>query len=311
MTPASYSVAARAAVVVVNYGSHDLLAENLVPVTSGEDAPLGVVVDNATTMQERDAVIALASENGWATVLPDTNTGFGRGVNMGVREALDRGAESVVILNPDATIDRVSLERIVSRTLAEPMALVAPMIVDGEGTPQFWGYRVDLTDGAVRPPRAALLPGHRHEEWLTGACMAVSPALWAATGGLAEDYFLYWEDVDFSLRVLEAGGRLVNDLDAVARHVQGGTQAAESTETRHSPTYYYWNTRNRLRLGAHWARRSELQGWVRRTPQESWAILMRGGRRQMVTHPRETVVPTLRGALDGLRDVSRIRFPRS
>lgn len=298
------------AVVVVSYGSHSLLAENLVPVTAGEDAPSAVVVDNLTTPEEREALVALAAENGWATVLPETNTGFGVGVNLGVAEALRRGAERVVILNPDATLDRASVERLAQQVHDDPMALVAPMIVDGEGRESFWGYRVDLTDGAVRSPRARTVPGHRHEEWLTGACLAVSRELWAATGGMADDYFLYWEDVDFSLRALSAGARLVNDTEAVARHVQGGTQAEESQETRHSPTYYYWNVRNRLLLGAHWARREEMRRWVLRTPQESWAILMRGGRRQMVQHPSLTLLPALRGARDGLRDVRRVRFGR-
>lgn len=295
------------AVVVVSYGSHDLLARNLAPVTA-EGGPRGVVVDNLTTAQEREAVTALADEHGWTTVLPEGNTGFGRGVNLGVERALADGARTVVVLNPDATIARDDLERLVARVEAEPMTMVAPLIVDAEGRPAFEGYAVDLTDGATRSPRAPRVPGHRHEEWLTGACFAVSAQLWRACGGMAEDYFLYWEDVDLSLRVLAAGGALLNDTSVRAVHVQGGTQAEEARETRHSPTYYYWNVRNRLLLGAHWARRGELRRWVLRTPQESWAILMRGGRRQMVQHPALTLLPALRGARDGLRDVHRVRF---
>lgn len=298
------------AIVVVNYGSHELLRSNLLPVTTGPDAPRAVVVDNWSSPEERRAITALASEVGWATVLPEANEGFGRGVNLGVRAALDGGADRVLILNPDATLDRASLNRLVDAVSMEPWTAVAPLIVDGDGRSVFWGYRVDLTDGAVRSPRAATIAGHRHEDWLTGACLAVSRELWEATGGMAEDYFLYWEDVDFSLRVRQAGGRLVNDTKAVARHVEGGTQTGHTDVTRHSSGYYYWNVRNRLRLGAHWARREELRRWVVRTPQESWAILMRGGRRQMATHPGLTILPMLRGARDGLRDVHRIRFGR-
>jgi GT2 family glycosyltransferase len=36
--------------------------------------------------------------------------------------------------------------------------------------------------------------------WLTGACLAVSKQVWQATGGFDPDYFLYWEDVDYSQR---------------------------------------------------------------------------------------------------------------
>lgn len=322
------------AVIVVNYGSHELLETNLVPLSAGVSPSAGtpriVVVDNATTPAERAAVIAQAQAHGWLTVLPDANLGFGAGVNRGVRAALDAGAQTFVILNPDATIAPDQLAALVAHVEADPMALAAPMIVDDADRPVFYGYRVDLTDGATRSPRTTLIPGHRHAEWLTGACCAVSRRLWEATGGLAEDYFLYWEDVDFSLRVLAAGGRLLNDTDIVARHVEGGTQhprrdatgsesaaptGAAGTESRerpggqrHSATYYYWNVRNRLLLGARWARREELARWVRRTPQESWRILLRGGRRQLLTHPTTTLVPAVRGAIDGLRLVHRERF---
>ncbi|QHO90434.1 glycosyltransferase family 2 protein [Actinomyces sp. 432] len=317
------------AVIVVNYGSHELLETNLVPLSPGAfargGAPRVVVVDNATTPAERAAVISQARTHGWLTVLPDANLGFGAGVNRGIRAALDAGADTFVILNPDATIAPDQLAALVAHVQADPMTLVAPLIVDAADDPVFYGYRVDLTDGATRSPQAALVAGHRHAEWLTGACLAVSRRLWEAAGGLAEDYFLYWEDVDFSLRVLAAGGRLLNDTDIVARHVEGGTQRPSREPTapddavgtdsgersggqRHSAAYYYWNVRNRLLLGTRWARRGELARWVRRTPQESWRILLRGGRRQLLTHPTTTLVPAVRGAIDGLRLVHRERF---
>lgn len=318
------------AIVVVNYGSHELLEANLVPLSASVSPNAGtlriVVVDNATTPDERTAVVSQAEAHGWLTVLPDTNLGFGAGVNLGVRAAIEAGAHTFVILNPDATIAPDQLAALVTHTEADPMTLVAPMIVDGADRPVFYGYRVDLTDGATRSPRATLIADHRHAEWLTGACFAVSRRLWEVTGGLAEDYFLYWEDVDFSLRVLAAGGRLLNDTSIVARHVEGGTQRPSDSSTdsssqdsrstapskqagqRHSPSYYYWNVRNRLLLGTHWAHRGELARWVRRTPQESWRILLRGGRRQLLTHPTTTLVPAVRGAIDGLRLVHRERF---
>ncbi|SDN86931.1 Glycosyltransferase, GT2 family [Actinomyces ruminicola] len=323
------------AVVVVNYGSHELLETNLVPVSPDAESPRIVVVDNATTPTERAAVVSLANTHGWLTVLPETNLGFGAGVNRGVRAAIEAGARTFVILNPDATIAPDQLAALVARVEADPMALVSPLIVDGADNPVFYGYRVDLTDGATRSPRATLIAGHRHAEWLTGACFALSRQLWDATGGLAEDYFLYWEDVDFSLRVLAAGGTLLNDTSIAARHLEGGTQRPDSTTSpdssspktqppgrspggrrrraprqRHSAAYYYWNVRNRLLLGTRWARREELARWVRRTPQESWRILLRGGRRQILTHPTTTLVPAVRGAIDGLRLVHRERFTR-
>ena len=44
--------------------------------------------------------------------------------------------------------------------------------------------------------------------WLTGASLAMSITLWEQVGGFDERYFLYWEDVDLSWRILQAGGEL-------------------------------------------------------------------------------------------------------
>src|SRR5262249_56362921 len=44
--------------------------------------------------------------------------------------------------------------------------------------------------------------------FVSGACFAVPRAIFEEVGGFAEDYFLYQEDVDLSLRLRLRGGRL-------------------------------------------------------------------------------------------------------
>ena len=86
------------AVVVVNYGSHQLLRENLVPVSEHTPEALVVVVDNPTTGLEREAVRELAGTRGWELVESSTNVGFGAGVNLGVSRARGLGATKFLIL---------------------------------------------------------------------------------------------------------------------------------------------------------------------------------------------------------------------
>ena len=47
--------------------------------------------------------------------------------------------------------------------------------------------------------------------------------LWRAVGGFDEDYFLYWEDVDLSLRLLRAGAALEVRHDLEVVHDVGAT----------------------------------------------------------------------------------------
>src|SRR3954447_11910797 len=52
----------------------------------------------------------------------------------------------------------------------------------------------------------------------SGACLAVPTATWNELGGMPDDYFLYHEDVEFSLRVRLGGGKVGVEPAARADH---------------------------------------------------------------------------------------------
>ena len=118
----------RTAVIVVSYGSPELLKSNLAQISQEVPEARIVVVDSFSTPEMREATIALADEHGWLVELPETNTGFGGGMNLGAARARTEGAEILLLLNPDAIISRESLIRLVSRVRAEPLTLVAPVL---------------------------------------------------------------------------------------------------------------------------------------------------------------------------------------
>ncbi len=288
----------RLAVIVVNYGSHELLEENLRPVGESELAPIVVVVDNPTTTAERRAVTAQAATNGWTLVEPAVNLGFGAGMNAGVERAVELGADTFLLLNPDATIDVASVEVLLARVVDQPMTLVAPVVIRPDG--EIWSAGVDLhLDSGQMRGRSRRQPGARVMFWLSGACLMVSRTLWERLDGFADGYFLYWEDVDLSRRVIDAGGTLSVEPGARAVHSQGGTQEVGHGRGR-SATYYYYNTRNRLLYAARHLDSRDRRRWARSAAAAGWEILMRGGRRQLL-RPRGPVGAVLRGTADGLR----------
>lgn len=284
------------AIVVVNFGSHALIARNI-DADATDDATV-VIVDNFHSDTERSAIGRLCSERGWQLVPMPDNEGFGKAVNAGVATAISLGCRVVMLLNPDATASATVRSELAAEALRNPKALVAPRIVDSAGGKYFAGSTVNLTTGEIRggwihDGRAG--PWHN---WLTGACLVFHVDAFRAIGGMSEEYFLYWEDVDFSLRAAKAGVALLLRTDLCAVHDEGGTQQRGGSEAK-SSLYYYYNARNRLIFGdLHGAEGSRFR-WLVETPRQSCRIWLRGGRRQVLESPRG-LAAAISGTIAGL-----------
>lgn len=293
-----------AALVVVNFGSSDLLESNLATMTLPHGVRV-VVVDCFSSTAERARVATLCAEADWTPVLLDENAGFGGGVNAGAARAIAGGAEVIATLNPDATIDQAHLSALIGAARTDPAALVSPRILTGEGRVWFAGADLYLDDGSTagrsrREERA----GRPRIEWATGACFAMSRALWERVGGFDDEYFLYWEDVDLSRRIQETGGRLVLLDQAVAVHDEGQTHGRAATDRAKSATYYYFNIRNRLMYAAKHLDETGVRSWLRTAGGVSYRILLQGGRRQLLS------IAPWRAYLRGLRDGRRYVLDR-
>lgn len=298
----------RLAVVVVNYASAGLLARNLVMVEQEARAIASsdlevIVVDNWAGAESRRAAQEVAGEHGWVLVESDSNSGFGGGVNLGVTRAIADGATDVLVINPDAHIDRESLSRLAAATTTSRTTLASPVIEDSDGRTWFAGIDLLLDDGTMRARRKRAEGDVRpFEPWLSGACLWITREVWELAGGFDDDYFLYWEDVDFSRRVVAAGGQLVLVEDATAVHDEGGTQRAEPELSRaKSEGYYYYNIRNRMLFAVRHLDDAAVRRWRRSIPRTAREVILRGGRRQLLG----SVVP-IRAYLRGVREARRI-----
>lgn len=297
--------------MVVNYGSHLLLTHNLVPVvaeirSSTKMDLMVVVVDNFTSMAERECVVDLARLCGFEVVALDKNHGFGGGVNRGVAYAFECGATEVLLINPDATIDSNSLAVLVDYVRNNPMDVAAPLIRRPDGA--IWSALMDLylTTGQIRGAR--FRPSSHASvdvlEWVSGACMVLTATLWSAVGGFDESYFMYWEDVEFCQRVVDAGGRCVSLSEASAIHEEGGTQPRNGR--RRSSLFYYFNARNRLRFASQHVAPDRFKSWKRESWRNARRMLGSEGKRVLM-HPQQVMIPLARGEWDGRRELRAMK----
>lgn len=283
------------AVVIVNFRSSELIARNYR--LFGPPGYLVVIVDNYSDEDERARIRGLCDDRGFIFVPLDHNLGFGHGANAGAETALALGASVLVFLNPDAEPSPQLVEDLAIEVVHDPKTIVCPKVVDLRGVTRFSGAYLYPRSGRVRnwtSPRKPSQDG-APTTWLTGACLGVGEAAWRKLGGFRTEYFMYWEDVDFSFRAEMAGFKLRVRSDLVLRHDQGGTQ--QGPEASRSELYYRYNIRNRLLFAATNLPRAQLRLWLMSTPAVAWEVVTDGGRRQLLEHPT-----LIRGALRGLAE---------
>jgi N-acetylglucosaminyl-diphospho-decaprenol L-rhamnosyltransferase len=161
------------------------------------------------------------------------NRGFAGGANAGLARAFLGGADHAVLLNDDLLVETGCVEALV--TAAGDGGAASPHI-DGPPGIAFAGGELELERGFGRHVDGA-------RDYLSGACICISRGAWEAVGPFDADLFLYYEDVEWSLRARALGVPLTVAADAHASHSGGASSGGEQGET-----WAYYSTRNRLWL---------------------------------------------------------------
>lgn len=285
------------ALVVVNYDSHSLLADNVANQPWAEHGIEVVVVDNYHSAGARDAVVELGKQQGWHVETPPGNTGFGGGVNRGAAWALARGAQVVVTVNPDVQISAESVAEVAKHAQTHTTQVTSARIMRPDGRPWFRGAMLDVVCGTTSASTKWVGDKQIGVPWVTGAVMACHSDFWQSLGGFDEDYFMYWEDVDLSYRAWRAGGSVAVLDHVTAVHDPGGTQGGASGVK--SPLYIQYNCRNRLLFAAKHLSPFMVKRWRASARCYAHEVVLRSGSKKYLAHP-PSVMAAVQGTRQGL-----------
>ena len=206
----------RISVISVNYNGFALTAAMIDSLRRHVTTPLEIVVvdngsqrDEATELQERyPEIIAIRSPE---------NLGFAGGNNLGIRAA---SGDRLLLLNNDTEVGDDTLHYLAETLDADPsVGAVCPKIRFWAPPQaiQFAGYtpltRITLRNALVgfgQPDDGSRDTPHT-TPYAHGAAMMVRREAVEKAGPMPEEYFLYYEELDWSERIREAGYRIVYD----------------------------------------------------------------------------------------------------
>lgn len=223
--------------VIVAYNSADSIGFCLDSLFARSQTPISAsVVDNSPRDDTAKAVEAYRAAHPGrdiALIRRPENIGFAAGCNLGAK---GRSEEYLMFLNPDTALENDAPSILISFLRANPGAKIAgPQIRDSgnrvtrtcRNFPTPFGMFLDATgiDAYVGFYRMTTFDhaSTRKVDQVIGACMMMRRDDYEALGGFDERFFIYYEEVDFCKRAVDAGGEVWFCADAAIIHQAGGS----------------------------------------------------------------------------------------
>lgn len=208
-----------------------------------------VVIDNASTNESVEEIGDFIRE-GEILIPSEVNGGFSAGNNIGIKYALEHGAEYCLLLNNDTVVEPNFLYKLINGfEFSGKCGLTIGKILYESKRELIW-----YAGGSLSPKTARTEHWHYRKKdeglpdipqkvtFATGCCMCLSRKTIDTVGLMDESYFLYEEDADYCYRITKAGFDMVYVPQARIYHkVSASTGEA-------SVTSQYYTVRNKYRL---------------------------------------------------------------
>lgn len=245
------------AVILVNYKKWEDTVVCVNSIQKAKDQPHIIVVDNGSG---NDSVSKLREHFPDLDIIASSeNIGFSAGNNLGIKKALRLGAKVIYILNNDTEVDPnlfyksyrylVGKDRIAGGKIYYAKGYEFHPEQKGKGNVLWYaGGYMDWQSVIARHTGVDEIDRGQHDQtkdvdFITGCFIAVPKRVFNRVGLLDEPFFLYLEDMDFTLKVLKAGYQAKYNPNLIVYHRNSSATVAGS------PLVDYYLTRNRFFIG--------------------------------------------------------------
>jgi GT2 family glycosyltransferase len=201
-------------IVTVNYNSRDNTLQTLAALAQMTYPRFEILlVDNGSSDDSLTAI--RRAFPALSVIANETNLGFAGGFNLGLQRGIAQGADLILAINNDVVVAPDMLDHLVA-ACAPKVGAVGPRIYYYDKPDCIWssGFRRHpVTLEMVRGQRnqvvhAAQFAAPFPVDYLLGCAMLLNREALVTTGLFDPRFYLYYEDLDLSLRLQGGGYRL-------------------------------------------------------------------------------------------------------
>lgn len=253
-----------------------------------------IIVDNASTDGSYEFLSTYQNVNHKTVFIRnDSNLGFADGNNVGISKALELKCEYIILVNNDIVVSKNLVIQLVKvAEYDQAVSMVSPKIFFAPGFEfhkalytksdlgrVIWyaGGKIDWNNVYTKHIGVDKLDQGQFDkqqetDFASGACVLIKAETVKRIGFLDGRYYLYWEDIDYSIRARRSGGKIVYTSTTHVWHKVSKSSGIGSDLND------YFLTRNRMLFGIKYSSFKTKLALIR----ESLRLLFKGRKWQRI-----------------------------
>ena len=234
------------AIIIVNWKQYDLTKKCLLSINKTKFNNYKIIlVDNESS--EKKLNVLLNDFYNLKVIQNKLNLGFGVANNQAINYALDNNYDYVMLLNNDTEVDQNFISPLINCIENNnSIGGVQPLIMNYNKRDSIWsaGGYINKFFGNTTTNKS--LEKKLDLDWITGCCMLLKTEVIKKTKLLDENFFAYYEDVDWSLRIKDLGYSLQLVETSLIYHHGSISSNNSTSEGRLSAYVHYLNFKNHI-----------------------------------------------------------------
>ncbi|MCZ7603731.1 MAG: glycosyltransferase family 2 protein [Melioribacteraceae bacterium] len=239
------------ALIIAHYGSQEVIDRCIQSIEKDLHAELRVIVVNNSAKE-----LTGKDEDKLLVVNANKNQGYAAACNTGILKAQELGINNFILCNNDVVFTKdffsIFLPRV--KELEYPV-IVAPKINQVKNPDIVWysGGRINKfrLEGVHLTNQQKC--GFVETEFISGCCFYISQDAFKILGLLDINYFLYDEDLDYSLRAKAKGVKLLVDTNVIIFHDESSTTKDYIRIGKYKSEIYFHKLRSKVLVARKYA----------------------------------------------------------